>query len=148
MSLRTAFAALLLSLALGSVQANPAARRLSLEDRLAAAEAIERVFWNHRTWPDQNPGPKPAFESVLSRAALRAKVEDSLRLSNAVERLWNRPITQAQLQAELDRIVAGTGFWHLVRGSNCGGSGSYDEASPGQVGTRDGEILAAPGACP
>jgi hypothetical protein len=47
-----------------------------------------------------------------------------------------------------DAPGAGDGFWHLVRGSNCGGSGSYDEASPGQVGTRDGEILAAPGACP
>jgi len=47
-----------------------------------------------------------------------------------------------------DAPGAGDGFWHLVRGAHCGGGGTYDEASPGQVGTRDGEILAAPGACP
>jgi len=106
MLLRAATAVFLLSLVLTSVDAAPAARRLSLDERLAAAEAIERVYWSHRTWPAQNTEPKPGFEEIVSRDALRTRNEDSLRLSNAVEQHWNRPITQAQIQAELDRMVA------------------------------------------
>lgn len=43
---------------------------------------------------------------------------------------------------------AGDGFWYLVRGSNCGGAGSYDSGAPSQVGSRDAEIQAAPSHCP
>ncbi len=44
--------------------------------------------------------------------------------------------------------AAGEGFWYLVRPANCGGAGSFDGTSPGQVAPRDAEIGAAPGACP
>lgn len=43
--------------------------------------------------------------------------------------------------------AVGNGTWFLVRGVNCGGPGSYD-GEAGQVGVRDAEIAAAPGACP
>ena len=43
----------------------------------------------------------------------------------------------------------GNGWWHLVRPvSSCGGSGTYDEGSPGQQGSRDAEIQAAAASCP
>jgi putative metal-binding protein len=95
--------------------ADPAPRRsiagprsLSLEDRISAQRAIEQVYWNHRIWPKENPGPKPALSTVLPDSALRTKVEDALRKSNALEKYWHRPITAEQLQAELDRMAAHT----------------------------------------
>ena len=43
---------------------------------------------------------------------------------------------------------AGDGFWFLVRGQNCGGSGTYDSGGPAQVGGRDLEIASSGAACP
>lgn len=43
---------------------------------------------------------------------------------------------------------AGDGFWYLVRAENLCMHGSYDEASPSQVGSRDWGIAASPHACP
>ena len=40
--------------------------------------------------------------------------------------------------------AAGDGFWYLSRAVNCG-AGTYDDGT--QVGSRDAEIAAAPGAC-
>jgi hypothetical protein len=42
----------------------------------------------------------------------------------------------------------GAGFWYLVRAVGCGANGSYDDAGPGQTGSRDAEIAASPAACP
>lgn len=42
----------------------------------------------------------------------------------------------------------GQGFWFLVRGENCGGSGTYDTGAPQQVGLRDAEIAASGNGCP
>ena len=44
--------------------------------------------------------------------------------------------------------AVGEGFWFLVRGVNCGGSGSYDTGEPSQVGGRDSEIVASGNDCP
>jgi len=85
-----------------------AARELTFEDRVSAQEAIERVYWEHRIWPQDNPGPKPPFEAVLSRAQIRAKVEDYLKKANALERIRSRPITAGHLQAEMERMAART----------------------------------------
>ena len=79
------------------------ARPLGLEARVAYHEAIERIYWQHRVWPAENLKPKPALEAVMPLEAIRAKVEDSLRLSNALEQFWGQPITGKQLQAEIDR---------------------------------------------
>jgi len=40
------------------------------------------------------------------------------------------------------------GFWYLVRGVNCGGSGSYDTTSSAQLQSRDVEIASSGVACP
>jgi N-acetylneuraminic acid mutarotase len=85
-----------------------APRTLTFEDRVAAQQAIEQVYWAHRVWPKENRTPKPPLSAVLSDGAIRARVEDYLQKSNALETFWQRPVTTEQLQAELDRIVANT----------------------------------------
>ncbi len=84
------------------------ARDLSVEDRVAAQRAIEQVYWSHRIWPAENPGPKPPLAAILSDADLRARVEDYLAKSSALAELWQRPITAVQLQAEMGRMAAST----------------------------------------
>jgi hypothetical protein len=81
---------------------------LMMEERVAAQRAIEEVYWRHRIWPEHNPGPKPPLSAVMPEAAIRAKVLDYLKKSAALERFWQRPITAAQLQAEIDRMSRGT----------------------------------------
>lgn len=85
-----------------------AARDLTFEERVRAQVAIERVFWNHRIWPAENPAPKPALRAVMPESSIRANVVDYLRKSNALEQLWRRPITGAQLQAEMERMARGS----------------------------------------
>src|SRR5262245_34966251 len=83
-------------------------RSLTLEERIAAQRAIEQVYWDHRIWPKENPGPKPPLSAVLPDAAIRARVEDTLGKSNALEKYWHRPVTDSQLQAELNRMAEDT----------------------------------------
>jgi N-acetylneuraminic acid mutarotase len=101
--------AAVLLLAIGTtVAAGSSQRTLTFEDRVAAQKAIEQVYWNHRIWPKANTGTKPPLAAVLSDVAIRTKVEESLRQSEALTALWSRPVTADQLQAELDRMVAQT----------------------------------------
>ncbi|MBI1745645.1 MAG: hypothetical protein HYR55_03555 [Acidobacteria bacterium] len=86
----------------------PATRTLTLEDRVRYQRAIEEVNWQYRLWPKENPQPKPALAAVMPLAAIRAKVEDDLRKSQALEVLWRRPVTGAQLQAEMARMARQT----------------------------------------
>ena len=91
-----------------AVASEPAQRILTFEDRIQAQKAIEQVYWNHRIWPKENPGAKPPLVAVMSDTAIRAKVEDYLKKSNAIEAWWQRPITGEQLQAEMDRMAKGS----------------------------------------
>ncbi len=105
----SAFGTLLTVAGLFFVEMAPAqARTLSFDERVAAQKAIEQVYWNHRVWPKENPGPKPPLSAVMSDDAIRAKVEDILKKSNALEKWWQRPVTAEQLQAELDRMTKNT----------------------------------------
>ena len=55
--------------------AQPAsAREPTFEDRVAAQRAVEEVYWRHRIWPKENPGPKPRLASVMPNRVIRAKV--------------------------------------------------------------------------
>jgi N-acetylneuraminic acid mutarotase len=81
---------------------------LTFGDRVRAQEAVERVYYNHRIWPGENPGPKPPFERMISRAQIEAKIEDYLKKSAALEKFWQRPIQLEQLQAEMDRMAKQT----------------------------------------
>ena len=78
---------------------------LSFETLVDCQEAIETVYWNHRDWPAGNGAAKPSLAQVLPRAALEARVLDTLRMSAALEDVWGRPITAGQLQAEMDRMA-------------------------------------------
>jgi hypothetical protein len=60
------------------------ARELSFEQRVEAQRAIAHVYWNHRIWPSDNPGPKPPLSAVISDDAIRAMVEKYLKKSNAL----------------------------------------------------------------
>ena len=47
---------------------------LRLEERVRCSRAIEEVYWRHRIWPAENPGAKPALDTVLPDAVLRERV--------------------------------------------------------------------------
>ena len=70
--------------------------------------AIEEVYWRHRIWPRENPGPKPSLDAVMSQAQLENKVAGYLRDSLALEDYWKQPITAERLQAEMDRMARDT----------------------------------------
>lgn len=91
------------------------ARDLSFDERVAAQTAIERVYWNHRIWPAENPGQKPGLSEAVPEAVIRAKVEDYLEKSNALEAYWQRPITGQQLQAEIDRMARSSKAPEMLR---------------------------------
>jgi hypothetical protein len=98
-----------------AVAAPIAARDLSFEDRVAAQKAIEQVYWNHRIWPEANLQRKPPLMAVMSDDVIRAKVEDYLKESNALENRWHRPITSKDLQAEVDRMTRETRAPEVLR---------------------------------
>ena len=104
----TFFAGVMLLCFESALASKPAPRTLTLEERVAAQKAIEQVYWNHRIWPKDNPTPKPALSAILPDAAIKAKIEDYLKKSNALQTFWQRPVTTSQLQAEMDRIAANT----------------------------------------
>jgi len=107
--MRNSVPALGLALAVSLFAAAPArAASLSIEARADAQRAIEQVYWTHRVWPKENLAPKPALASVLSGDALRARAEEALRKSQALEKWWGRALTGAQLQAELNRMARET----------------------------------------
>jgi N-acetylneuraminic acid mutarotase len=104
-----AVVATLMFVVMGAAADNAAGpRTLSDEDRVAAQRAIEQVYWNHRVWPADNLQAKPSLAAAMTDDAIRVKVVDYLRKSNALEVTWGHPITPKQLQAEMDRMAAQT----------------------------------------
>ncbi len=77
---------------------------LDLEARVECQRALEEVRFNHRIWPSANPGPKPPLADVLPESELRRRAGRTVLLSNALDRVWQRPVSDAQLRAELARI--------------------------------------------
>src|SRR5262245_52264987 len=88
--------------------AEVAAEGPTFDQRVEIQRRIEEIRWAHRLWPEQNPEPKPPLSAVMPDSVLRAKVDDALRMSNALESYWGRPVTGEQLQAEIDRMVRDT----------------------------------------
>ena len=80
-----------------------AAVDLDFEARVAAQRAIERVYFEARIWPEVN-APRPSFEQVVPESVLRDKVAESLASSNAVTQLRGKPLTAAELRAEVERM--------------------------------------------
>jgi hypothetical protein len=90
-------------------------RDLTVEKRVAAQRAIEEVYWRHRIWPEANREPKPPLDEVMPESAIRAKVEDYLAKSLALEEYWSRAVTAEQLQAEMDRMARSTRRPEMLR---------------------------------
>ncbi len=97
-TLFTALAAILLGGA-AAAQAAPAAP--SLDERIHCQEALERVYWSHRS-----QGQGPAFAQAVPQSVIRQRAEDAVLETAALEHFWSVTITPAQLQAELDRMAA------------------------------------------
>jgi hypothetical protein len=76
-----------------------ALRDLTFEERVAAQEAIDRVYYSHQI------GATRTFEEALPRAVLQRKVTTYLEQSAALERFWNTPVTAKMLQRELERMA-------------------------------------------
>ena len=80
-------------------------RTLTFADRVAYQRAVEEVYWLHRIWPKENPGPKPSLDEVMSQEQIQQKVEEYLRNSQLLADQWLRTITPEQLQAEINRML-------------------------------------------
>ena len=60
---------------------------LGFEERVAAQEAIERVYYSHQV------GATQPFEKAVSRAFLEEKVSTYLKQSVALQEFWHTPVT-------------------------------------------------------
>ncbi len=96
-------------------------RMLSLPGRVAHQRAVDEVYWRNTIWPANSGRQKPGLDEVAPLETTRAKVEDTLRKSEALARLWNRPLTAGQLQAEMTRMARETKqpevlreLWHAL----------------------------------
>jgi N-acetylneuraminic acid mutarotase len=94
-------AILILAMTAGSALAGET-RTLTIEDRLKAQEAIERVRYSHQL------GAVRTFDEAFPRAALLGKVRVSLKEEVALQRFWNTRVTAEALDRELDRMVRHT----------------------------------------
>jgi hypothetical protein len=81
---------------------------LTFAERVAYQRAIEEVYWRHRIWPKENRHPKPSLDAVMSRAQLEKRVKNYLRKSQLVADQRGSPITESELQAEMDRMAQHT----------------------------------------
>src|SRR5262245_26537840 len=70
-------------------------RSLSLEERVRAQEAIERVYYAHQI------GASLSFEEAVPHAVIEKKVRIYLKQSAALETLWKTPVTAEMLRKEL-----------------------------------------------
>jgi len=84
------------------------ARTLTFEERVAYQYAIEEVYWRHRIWPKNNPGPKPSLDVVVSKREIEKKVEHYLRKSQLVADQRGSPISASELQGEMERMATHT----------------------------------------
>jgi len=100
---------------LGAFANEPVKRTLTFEDRVRAQEAIEGVYWKHRLWPESNAAPKPSLDAVLSENVLRARAEEGLKKSAALEQFWSYPLRAEDLQAELNRMSRDTKAPEVLR---------------------------------
>src|SRR5439155_465615 len=90
-------------------------RTLTFAERVAYQYAIEEVYWRHRIWPKENPGPKQALDAIVSQHQIEQKVEDYLCKSQLVTAQRELPITASELQAEMDRIAKHTNRPAMLR---------------------------------
>src|SRR5215203_3950488 len=87
----------------------------SIPSRVALQRAVDEVYWRHTVWSETGGTAKPSFASVMSPAATCSKVEEMLRKSDALGRLWRQKITGQMLQAEVNRMARGSRDPEMLR---------------------------------
>src|SRR5512134_3164289 len=90
-------AAILAAFLLGgaaAAQAAPASA-VTLDEGIRCQEALERVYWTHRS-----KGQGRSFEQAVPRTLLRRSAEDAVLKTEALRRFWGMAITPGRLQAE------------------------------------------------
>jgi hypothetical protein len=70
--------------------------------------SVFKNSWSHRLWPKESPDPKPARATVLPDAAIRAQVEDRLRMESALQALCGVRLDAKALQTEMNRMALNT----------------------------------------
>lgn len=78
------------------------AREITLDQRVEAQRAIERIYQSHQT------GNVGRFEQAIPRSVSRDKVRSYLRESAALESLWRTPVTSEMLRSEVARMARAT----------------------------------------
>ena len=64
-------------------------------------EALERVYWSHRS-----PDPEDLVRAGSPQALLRQRAEDTELKTAALRSFWQVTVSPQQVQAELDRMAA------------------------------------------
>src|SRR6266513_5868761 len=105
---RTAPAGLVLRPALGRPETSHRATALTFADRIGYQRAIEEVYWRHRIWPKERVSPKPPLDEVILPVEIEEKVRAYLRNSQWLEEDGRMPLSQDQLQQEIDRMIRHT----------------------------------------
>src|SRR5258705_10472535 len=85
--------------ALSTISAVPRSADLSFAERVAAQRIVERVYYSHQI------GASRPFAEAVPDALLESKVRRTLKLSLALERFWNTPLTAEMLHREAERIA-------------------------------------------
>jgi hypothetical protein len=83
------------------------AHALTVEEIVDCRIAVERVLYERRSWPEVNPDPKPAFESLVSRADVLRRVNAMLRRA-AMQSKRGTTYDADALQNELSRMASNT----------------------------------------
>lgn len=81
---------------------------VTIAERVKTQEAIERVAYEHRIWPGDNPTPKPPLGQMAPPELLERKALEPLKMGAALRERWGLEITPAMLQGELDRMARET----------------------------------------
>ena len=81
-------------------------RPLTFAERVLYQRRIERIRYTHRL--ESVPGPHPSFEKSVPVTLIRERVETYLLQGEALARHLGRPLSGAQLQAEVTRMARST----------------------------------------
>jgi hypothetical protein len=78
----------------------------AIEERIRYQGLIERAYAERRVASTSDPVKSLDAGKLPSTEELRSKVEQQIKMADALDRVWGRRISQSDLQAEFDRILA------------------------------------------
>jgi hypothetical protein len=93
----------MLSAGMAGSAGSATASNLGFEERVACEQAIQEVYYSHRSWPQDSA--KPPFQVAVSREQIEARVRASEDKARLLDERWGYRINAAQLQAEIERMA-------------------------------------------